>query len=71
VIRDIVGFHGIVGMGEIAELFDVKIGTVHSWRYTGQLPEAEGYLSGAPLWTLACVLEWGHETGRLEIEPVS
>lgn len=55
----------VVGLGEIAELLDVKQATAWVWRTRGDLPEPDAVVSKTPIWRRERILEWARVTGRL------
>src|SRR5438309_12086450 len=55
----------IVGQQEIARGLRVPPNTVHQWAKRGQLPPAEGMVSGAPAWHWSTIEAWARKTGRL------
>jgi hypothetical protein len=67
----------LCGPREVAELFDVALGTVNVWRQRGVLPLPVASVQvgrGAsghhlPLWSFHELEEWGVRTGRLEAHP--
>jgi ParB family chromosome partitioning protein len=54
-----------VGIAEIAQLLEVKLQTVNTWRHRGILPEPAFQLSGSPAWWKEDIEEWARATGRL------
>jgi hypothetical protein len=59
----------IVDVQGIAEIFDVKIKTVHAWRLRDLLPPPLKMVSGVPIWARTSILTWGKETGRKAVNP--
>ena len=55
----------LVGIGEIAELLNVKRGTVGQWRHRGLLPPPDQMLKVTPVWWESTIIAWAKETGRL------
>ncbi len=55
----------LVGIGEIAELLNVKRGTVGQWRHRGVLPDPDQMLLVTPVWWETTIIKWAKETGRL------
>lgn len=55
----------LVGVAEIAELLEVRGGTVHAWRWRRIMPAPFAVISGRPAWRLDVVLGWADATGRL------
>lgn len=53
-----------LGMAEVAELLEVKRGTVAQWRTRGVFPEPELTVGGSPAWWETTVLGWAETTGR-------
>ena len=58
----------VIGMPEIAALFDVKLATVHAWRGRGQLIEEDWVICGIPMWKPSSIQRWASRTGRLTPE---
>lgn len=55
----------LVGAQEIADLLEVAVATVSTWRHRGVMPEPYTVVSGRPAWRLETILGWAEETGRL------
>lgn len=53
-----------LGVNEIAELLEAKVGTVRMWRARRIFPEPRWVLSGTPVWERATVEAWARATGR-------
>lgn len=59
----------LVGMNEIADRLDVRLGTVHRWRERYlDFPAPVTTLKIGPVWVWADVEEWAAMTGRLREE---
>ena len=58
----------LVGIGEIAELLNVKRGTVGQWRHRGLLPPPDQMLKITPVWWESTIIAWAKKTGRLNDE---
>lgn len=54
----------IVGLDDIAHMFDVEKRTAETWRYRGALPEPYKVFGKTPTWLYADIVAWGKETGR-------
>lgn len=56
----------LVAQPGIAQMFGVKLETVHQWRTKRRdiLPEPDAVVSGIPVWHRAKIVAWGEETGR-------
>ena len=50
---------------EIAELLDVKVGTVHTWRRRGVIPEPALTVGQTPIWSRPEIERWAEATDRL------
>lgn len=55
----------LVGLAEIAELLEVPLETVHTWRHRGVMPEPFTLVSDRPAWLEQHILGWAESTGRL------
>ena len=55
----------LIDTGEVAELFGVKVTTVHQWRRRGVMLGPARLFSGMPAWDRSAVLRWAVETKRL------
>lgn len=53
-----------LGMSDVAELLEVKRGTVAQWRTRGQFLEPELVVGGSPAWWESSVRRWAAESGR-------
>jgi hypothetical protein len=49
---------------EIARMFNVEPGTVHSWRNRGRFPEPDFVLSATPVWWKSTVTLWAKASGK-------
>lgn len=54
----------LVGLAEIAELLQVRAGTVAQWRHRGLLPPPTAELRMGPVWTRGEIELWATQTGR-------
>jgi hypothetical protein len=56
----------VVGLREIAIMFDVPKATANQWRYRRLLPEADALNT---VWERKTLLRWGENTGRPVVYP--
>ena len=57
----------VVGVNDIALMFNVNRVTVSKWRAAGKLPPPDAEL-GIPIWQRATILRWADNTGRAVIQ---
>ncbi len=57
----------VVGVSEIAHMFNVNRVTVSKWRAAGKLPQPDAEL-GIPIWRRNTILRWADDTGRAIIQ---
>jgi len=53
-----------LGVREIAQLLEVRAGTVAQWKHRGRLPAPDWQLACGPLWARATVEKWARATNR-------
>lgn len=56
----------VVGVEQIAQMFNVNRVTVSKWRAAGKLPPPDAEL-GIPIWRRSTILRWADEVGRAVI----
>lgn len=59
----------LVTAGQIADRLNVKLATVHQWRFRAKtsavpLPDPVWAVNGSPLWRWEDIAEWAKQTGR-------
>jgi len=58
----------VVGVHEIAQMFNVNRVTVSKWKAAGKLPPPDAELSMRPIWKRTTILRWADNTGRAVIQ---
>ncbi len=56
----------VVGVSEIADMFNVNRVTVSKWRAQNKLPPPDAEL-GIPIWRRQTILRWADDVGRAVI----
>jgi hypothetical protein len=54
----------VMGVGEIADEFDVQTQTAHQWTRTKGFPDPVVMLRMGPIWYRTQINDWAHATGR-------
>ncbi len=54
----------LLGIHEIAAMFDVQRATVDKWRSRNVLPDPDETLHAGPVWWEATLITWARRTGR-------
>lgn len=55
-----------LGGAEVADLLEVKRGTVRIWQFRGVFPPPDwASVNGLPAWRRSTILRWARRTGRL------
>ena len=57
----------VVGVNEIAQMFNVNRVTVSKWRAAGKLPPPDAEI-GVAVWLRSTILRWADDTGRAVIQ---
>jgi hypothetical protein len=59
-----VAYPPVVGLKELARIFEVRPNTPCQWHSKDVLPREDGLLSGNPVWKVPTIYAWAANTGR-------
>lgn len=66
----------LVSTADIAEMFGIKVESVHQWRNRAsktdrldRLPDPDVHLYGKPIWRITTIQRWAADTGRTIVNP--
>ena len=54
----------LIGLTELADVFGVRLKTVHQWRTRRRLPDPDLEVGGRPAWRRTTIERWAKATGR-------